>query len=447
MVHGGGHHHHHHGGGGASSTTPSWGGGGQYHMHRSGWGGGGWNGSGRWNGGGWGGWGGGWGGWGGYPQQTTNVMIFDTGGRRARRSYQQSLQPPPYTTTSDSDECDKFCRRCFLMCCACCGVASVAQSTKKGGLFAWMSLVSIVVFVVLMVVSRVDETWTLNAGETRRMPSTSLFTQKLEIESQVADSIKVYNTGSSRCPPLTGPTVPFDSSLDIELAPDDYQFDYFYLNKDSYLNLTLQQEKGATNVYLFTGNLALQRILQPSYDEEPFSPHDAVIKRYVGASQQVNLEYTVPKTNVYILVYDSASSSAGKTKFTIHLDMTTYNLKNLEEYSGCSAASCVLENINGDCVLVQAQSETTIHLTGTRRWLVIVLLTLAPLLFGVLYLRRQEEAENATPPPATNPEANVPEATAVSTAPLEDYVVDYESIPIVAAEEVVPMPVDPNDNK
>jgi hypothetical protein len=273
----------------------------------------------------------------------------------------------------------------------------------------------------------------LNAGESRRLPLNAFWNRRIKIASQVPNGIEVYNI-EGKCPPLTGHTVSFDQSWPITLSPDDYQFDYFYLNQGSTLRVTYQQSQGATNISILKGTSTLHALQKGDVIGS------ALLARYTCASQQAAFTYTAPDTDTYILLYDSASASLGKATVTIHIDLTTYDLEKEQPFAGCFALDCFVATKGGDCLLLEAlpgTSEVTVHVTADCQWLIIGAFALLPLAVGVcLHLRRITTSAGDQPPvpePLTTPTAP-PEATSVD-------VVDYESIPIAAVEDIHPVAV------
>lgn len=441
MVHGGGHHysvsqHQHHDSGEVEqrqSSVHSWG------SDEGGWG---WRNQQRGAGGfPWGWWG---------PQTINqNVDAVDNTRNRGRRSRA--------STSAGSDECEQCCRKCCLGCCTCWFATAVAQEAPRCGPMSHWIFLSVCLFILLVVMSTMDRTWTFNAGETRRIPTRPILTSHVQIQSQVANGIVVYDI-HGKCPALVGPTVSLDESWNLHLAPDDYQFDYYYLTKGSSLTVSFQQRRGATDISLLKGMNQLHAV-QGDEDYPSFSSQ-ALLTRYTAAvscehhhkckhgapcehpkcsyGPPITIVYTVPESDVYIIVYDNASASPGRANSTIHVNLATYDLEKQVPYAGCEALTCSVDTKKKECLLLQAPSGgplVTVHITAKRRWLVITSIALVPMLIAIgLQVRRLVEsrrAEQGEMPPATNPEALLSGGDTV----------DYESIPIVAAEDVVPVAV------
>lgn len=317
----------------------------------------------------------------------------------------------------------------------------------------WIFL-SLCFFVLLVVMSKMDETWTFNAGETRRVATRAILTSQIEIQSQVPNGIVVYDI-KGKCPTLTGPAIPLDESLNLHFAPDDYQFDYFYLNKGSSLTVTFQQRRGATNLSLLKGTNQLHAIqgdedypsfasqaILTRYTASPCEPHHDAYHHKCAYGPPITISYVAPESDVYIIVYDNASSFSGRANTTIHVNLATFDLTNQTPFSHCQSLTCSVDTRRKDCLLLQAPSDgsvVTVHVTAKRRWLIIVSLSLLPLVIAIflqVWRRRESARSEEAMPPATNPEVT---ATLVATQDAPS--VDYESIPIVADANVVPVAV------
>ena len=179
---------------------------------------------------------------------------------------------------TDQNECR---RNCCLGCCTCWYTAAVAQEAAKCGPMVHWIFLSVCLFILLVIMSTVNETWTFNAGETRRIPARVVLNSHVQIQSQVANGIVVYDI-EERCPALTGPSIPIDESWHFHLAPDDYQFDSYYLTKGSTLTVTFQQKLGATSISLLKGINELHAV-QADEDYPSFSTQ-ALLTRYTAAA-------------------------------------------------------------------------------------------------------------------------------------------------------------------
>ena len=278
-----------------------------------------------------------------------------------------------------------------------------------------------IVFIVILIVSTVSDSWTLNAGETRQVKTKAALNDIVYISTNIPDSLTIYALEGS-CPPLNGPAVSFGDTEDIQLARGDYQYDYFYLNAGSFLDVTLTQEHGATNVLVFQGLLAAKNYMQNSDDDSFSSP--VCLQSYAGAGQTARVQYTPSRSDTYVVVYDNASHSKGHATVSYTVNLTTYNLDGKTPVENCeSTNTCSFDIVGHGCILVRAESEVTVHISASRRWGALFFYSAIPLVIGYFCLKvRKEEdvpqAEDAGYPPATAPQsqayhAGYPPATAL----------------------------------
>lgn len=305
------------------------------------------------------------------------------------------------------------------------------------------------VLVILLAVSGLDETWTFNPGETRRVVEGTWLMRRMHFASQVTNSINIYAI-NGHCPPLTGPLVTLSDTIPIKLAPDDYQFDYFFLNEGSAIDLVVTQDSGASNVMVLRGTDSLERMDDDEGDDYDSFSKQALLKRFAGAGQQVHVQYTVSYSDVYVLLYDNASSGKGKATVEYNINATTYNLSGAKPKS-CLPLTCTLLLEEDQCILVQAiqtdsnsKDPISVRLSPDRRWGLISILAVLPIFVGLICWRETSQYKSdVNAPPATAPhrsmDGSTPTAPLASTAPME--AVDYESILIVSGENVVPVAV------
>ena len=105
-------------------------------------------------------------------------------------------------------------------------------------------------------------------------------------------------------------------------------------------------------------------------------------------------------------------------------------------YQECEAFTCTVSMKRNKCLLLQAPAGgplVTVHVTAKRRWFAISTISLVPVAIA-LGLRLRLEQTRDEMPPAMNPEQVLN-----TTAPSDT--VDYESIPIVTSEHIVPVAV------
>jgi hypothetical protein len=488
MVHGGGHHSSSTGGGGSTSVSHHHGGGSRSVSHHH-----------QWN-------------------SRSNVVVVNQ-----QRGYNSGLALPWYTggpwwsstnpqyrdsdyysserSTIDGDarECRECCRRCYTaflpaccLCSSCCAAREVARSAARNGqgtspVYERLSgdeetstpnklcqafCLSIVILVALLAFSQLDTNWTLNAGETRHVKLPFL-NNRVDISTDDKIGVRVYDFPDKKCPSLTGPMVTLEDENTLILGTGDYQYDYFFLNKGSVINLDFHQTKGATNIYILKGESNLQR-LEGDTDEDDVNLHrQALKKRYVaeGGHSSGSFQYTAKQNNVYMLVYDNVSPATTGT-ISVHytITLTTYNLHGQEPVCDESVDTCSINLPNRRrCILVQAISVSgghtsdeivSVEVTGTRCWSFLLFYSAMPFIFFLLrsicQLRSSrssyhpvDSSEEPNPPP-TAPESVEPptaphsESNPLPSAPTEARLVeadpDYSVIIVIPAENVIPVP-------
>lgn len=402
MVHGGGHHG---GGSGGGSSSSSWGGTNDSNH------------------------------WGQSNNKNNNnnnhstviAQAHDTGDG----GYQNSAwggYPPPQGDTSR-----QAC--CCVGCCA--GVAietdivqhDVPKRSSCPPMLPYI-LVSALVFIIVMITSNVDDNWTLNPEETRKIHVGGL-NRELHVRSNLANGFQLYAIDGA-CPALTGPKLELHEVNKIELAEGDYQYDYFYLNQGSYLDVSLFQEDGSSNVLLLRG-LKMSE-LTDDYDASRFDVQ-SILKRYAGMGQTAELQYTAPESDTYVVIYDNASNSNGKATVTYHVDLTSFDLRDKSPVSCETTTRCSVKVIGlRDCILLQANDLVTIQLSASRIWHMIALWVALPVVMGYCCIKPKERQQTCDNPPPTNPGATVPSAPPYQMVPSGD-----EHVYVVPAEHVLPV--------
>jgi hypothetical protein len=334
---------------------------------------------------------------------------------------------------------------------------------------------SIVIFLALLAFSQLDSNWTLNAGETRHV-KIPILNSRVDISTDDRVGVRVYDFPGGECPSLTGPTVTLEDENTLNLGTGDYQYDYFFLNAGSVINLDFHQTKGATNIYILRGESNLQR-LEGNTDEDDDDFHrQALKKRYVaeGSHASGSFQYTAKRNNVYMIVYESASATTSTISVHYTITLTTYDLRRQVPVCDESVETCSI-NVpdRWRCILVQAISESgghtsdeivSVEVTGTRNWSFLLFYSAIPFIFFLLrFLCQQrssrssyhpvDSSEDQNPPP-TAPESVEPirppptapqwESEPLPSAPPEARLVetepDYSSsdIIVIPAENVIP---------
>lgn len=318
------------------------------------------------------------------------------------------------------------------------------------------TFLSIFLLLILIASSGMKNDWTMNAGETRRVQP-SFFTKSVTIttatgssNSGSSSSVNVYDLTS--CPALTGPVVTIQDSHTLTLGAGDYQYDYFYLNAGSTIQLKVMQQQqktgssyssSSTEVFFFQGQDKLNDLENGNADNQDADDfaRNALVQRYIsGAGATASLMYRVKTTDVYILVYDNVSLYSSNMQSVIAVDyqvsLTSFDLSNQtptcqeeETAGGPSLQECVVDysmsgSGNRGCIIVQATGgggsvfqEAIVHVqvTGHRQWILLLFCASIPFFIGMFmthYYRRSHNintgegyepvfaaAEDVNPPP------------------------------------------------
>ena len=259
----------------------------------------------------------------------------------------------------------------------------------------WGLAMSLVIWIVLMAISGIRASWTLNAGESRRI-EVPILQRRIVVSSENAtlDAV-VYDLES--CPPLTGRPVTVKDSRSLTLGLNEFEYDYFFLNIGSAINIKMDTAKGNPVAYIVQGANALKRLETPSRDDDPLGKDIVAQVSSSATDNVVELSYTVSQSDMYSLVYDNALAGAEDCQLTISYTvvMTTYNLEEFLPICNSLAADCEIDRPNhGSCLLVESerrrqkrQTVVTIDVKGRRRWLPILIYSALPYLMCMVLAR------------------------------------------------------------
>jgi hypothetical protein len=405
-----------------------------------------------------------------------------------------------HRTNTSSEACNRCCTALCTVCCACCACMACCAAlpatvetpsrTNIRGLpyeqvngprrttrspFCPGGMFSILAFFLLLGVSVVDRSWTLNAGETRRIHK-RLLNDRIHVTSSEELDVTMYSIPGS-CPPLTGPVGNLEDTETLNLAKDDYQYDYFFLNSGSTIQLDVHQISGSSYVYILQGSDLLQALESDSYQNRDDFGSASLRKQFVTASGKyasASLAYTAQQSDDYILLYDNASGTGGKLTVHYNLTMTNYDLDGYKPI--CTSHDCTVPLGRKSCILLRANAQhvstpkvVSVRVLGHRNWIWLVIYSATPFLVGLFcwggHRRLQYGSKNGFQPvedqdyPQSNPPSAAPgwsesapvQAEAFATAPTEDFdesgqYYNQETIPIIPAENIIAMPI-PSDRK
>lgn len=250
-----------------------------------------------------------------------------------------------------------------------------------------------IAFVILLLMSAGSETWTLNAGESRRIVP-GFLSQSIEVAKRSNDkdlnvAASLYAIPDNKCPPLTGPKVSLSDVNTMTLGRDDYQYDYFYLNDGSTLTAKVSQTLGSSEVLLLRGrrgsmDLEAGHVSNNDWDD---MRRDSLSSFFIKANGNKQITHESKHSDTYTLVYDNASSSKAELRVSYTLQLTTFNLDDYSDTLACTDLTygCPpIEKKSAGCIILatypnsEGGGEITLTVTTSRNWLLIVLLSTIP---------------------------------------------------------------------
>jgi len=271
-----------------------------------------------------------------------------------------------------------------------------------------------------------NRNWTLAAGESRQV-NLGVLNRAVHVTSNVDDGINIYALDGV-CPALTGPVVSIKVLSDeIIVAPGAYQSVALYLNQGSYVNMTFLLQSGALRVLLKGPFVSLSQNtpIDQDYDTNNFILADLYTDK---VDETTGIEFKASMSDDYTLLFVNDGNVTGKLSATYEENLTSFDLTDKQPIA-CGATQCRISLLSGshDCVIVQAKELVTVNITSNPFWFVIVLLAAVPL--GILYLFLKMEKMYCTP------------LAVVSSPNLPEYEIVRTSDPIYAAPDGSSLPV------
>lgn len=288
------------------------------------------------------------------------------------------------------------------------------DNTPNSTRFCFVIGLTIVLIIAMLHISKGNHMWILNPGESHLVRPAYL-TDRIVITSGAGQEASVY-TLKRPCPALTGPILNTSFQNEMSLGEDGYQYDHFYLNQHSTLVVQFAVTVGSVDVYLLQGRHFLSRLekssLQPGRDQYLF------FNRFVSSTTNaVQLNYNVTKTDVYIVLYDNASSGTSRFSSSYSLQRTTYDVisQSSPKCPDIATKECTVRlpffPSRKECILVQTEPSAdphaivSIRISQRRRYGWIVLFSLLPLIVYTIW-----PSCHLTTSPASSPHAEIFEA-------------------------------------
>jgi len=254
--------------------------------------------------------------------------------------------------------------------------------------FCLVFAVTLCLPMILLRSSTGDHTWDLNPGESHRI-SPAFLNKEISITTKGEVGVRVYAI-KGHCPPLSGHPLNLSYSQTIRLQEGEYEYDKFYLNNGSTVNVEIKNTTGSVDVYLLQGRSLLEDVQEASFNPDS---HGYLQKQFVTSSNnKVKLKQTVETTDTYTLLYDNAHGGVSQISVSYRIDLATYDLSHESpKCAGGKARFCTLSLplvplFGNQCFLVQAESSpslddiVTVHITQHRRYGMLIFLSLLPIL-------------------------------------------------------------------
>ena len=207
----------------------------------------------------------------------------------------------------------------------------------------------------MMIMNTTQQTRTAAATATATIPGVEVyeFLPVLDYKTHAACPALTLGDDTSGVVPIV---TLHESNQIINLDMGQYEYDYFHLNQGSIVHVqatithpSKHDGPGATNIYILQGYHTLEALETKRQNSDVAGLEDfrgkSVWKRFVGYSGSTDLEFTVPASDYYIIVYDNAAPGHTSThlQVSVTVQMATHYLP---QYSRpiCSAADVAASN-------------------------------------------------------------------------------------------------------
>ena len=214
-----------------------------------------------------------------------------------------------------------------------------------------------------------SDSWRLHTGASRHVVISTTFSKSVSIsrtpptqehghenEVDTGGQFLVYHVDGG-CPPLTGPELTLEHRRDLHLEADAYDWNRYYLNPGSVLNVTVTAKSGGVKVFLFRGKTAFE-----SWRRDP-SEYNSFFRRahtYEGLDPAVILHEAVIAEAFYV-VYSNAFQWSADVSIDVVRTLTTFNLSGVDpipaEDCDINGTACTipLKPWHLACIVVEAQ--------------------------------------------------------------------------------------------
>ena len=214
-----------------------------------------------------------------------------------------------------------------------------------------------------------SDSWRLHTGASRHVVISTTFSKSVSIsrtpptqehghenEVDTGGQFLVYHVDGG-CPPLTGPELTLEHRRDLHLEAGEYDWNRYYLNPGSVLNVTVAATSGGTKAFLFRGKTAFE-----SWRRDP-SEYSSFFRRahtYEGLDPAVILHEAVIAEAFYV-VYSNAFRWSADVSIDVVRTLTTFNLSGVDPlpaedcHTDGTACTIPLKPWHLACIVVEAQ--------------------------------------------------------------------------------------------
>lgn len=215
-----------------------------------------------------------------------------------------------------------------------------------------------------------SDSWRLHTGASRHVVISTTFSKSVSIirtpptqehghenEVDTGGQFLAYHVDGG-CPPLTGPELTLEHRRDLHLEAGAYDWNRYYLNPGSVLNVTVTATSGGMKAFLFRGKTAFESWRRdPSEYSIPFF-HRA--HTYEGLEPAV-IVHDTDIAEAFYVVYSNAFRWSADVSIDVVRTLTTFNLSGAEplpaEDCDITGTACIipLKPWHLACIVVEAQ--------------------------------------------------------------------------------------------
>ena len=214
-----------------------------------------------------------------------------------------------------------------------------------------------------------SDSWRLHTGASRHVVISTTFSKSVSItrtpptqehghenEVDTGGQFLAYHVDGG-CPPLTGPELTLEHRRDLHLEAGEYDWNRYYLNPGSVLNVTVTANSGGVKAFLFRGKTAFE-----SWRRDP-SEYSSFFRRahtYEGLDPAVILHEAVIAEAFYV-VYSNAFRWSADVSIDVVRTLTTFNLSGVDPlpaedcHADGTACTIPLKPWHLACIVVEAQ--------------------------------------------------------------------------------------------